>query len=146
MNCIKRLFPALLLLLWLIPAAVMAQEISRMYVWQADCNVKAGEPLPDSAVLWQNRGKTQEIYLPSGVDASRLFVHCTGSVTYFTVDGQRVENDSVTDVFVPGNTYTVKCGQQSLKVTVLQSDGLPTFFVKTESGKLTRLSESKKNR
>jgi len=140
----KKALLLLCFLLILIPCMAQAAEISRLYVWDGNKTVGEDGSMPSTAILWTNRGNKQYLYLPSGVDASNLFVHFTGGAKSFTCNGQTVYNDTVTDVFVPGTTVTVKCGKQVLSVTVYQSSSLPTVYINTQSGSLTKLSESTK--
>ncbi len=137
----------LLILAFSIPSACAA-TINRLYVWDASHGIpKDPSSLPTQAIQWYKRGSsTYYLFLPAGVDASNLYVHFTGQAKSFTANGTVVENNSVTDVFVPGEKVTIKNGQNSYTITVMQSDNLDSVFVTTASGDIAYISESKKNR
>ena len=52
--------------------------------------------------------------------------------------------DSVS-FFVPGKTVSMKVGKQTVKVTTMQADTLPTVFLTTASGSADTIHASKKN-
>lgn len=140
------LFLILFCLILCVPLLAQATEISRLYVWDGSVETPADGSLPAGAIQWYKRGDTTRyLYLPAGLDASQLRVHFTGADT-FTVDGVMVENDSVTGVFVPGQTVVIASGGSSYKVNVLQSENTASVYIKTQSGKIDYISESKRNR
>lgn len=134
-----------LLLLGLLSAPACASTINRLYVWDASHGVpKDPSVLPNQAIQWYKRGEhTYYLFLPSGVDAQNLYVHFTGAATYFTVDDTRVENNTVTDVFVPGTTVTLKNGNHSYNVQVMQGENIASVMITTASGSIAYISESK---
>lgn len=142
------LLPLLLLsmLLCSMPAVSHAKEINRLYIWSGDIDWNAGDNLPDTAIQWFARGNTNRyLFLPSGIDASRLRVYFTGSAQSFTVNGVTVKSGDVTDVFVPGKRVTIRNGSNTYQVIVAQSANTAGVYLKTKSGKITYISESKKN-
>lgn len=136
----------LLLLIFSIPSA-FASAITRLYVWDASHGIpKDTSVLPNQAIQWYKRGNhTYYLFLPAGVDASNLYVHFTGAATQFTVGDTVVDNNSVTDVFVPGTTVTIKNGSNSYDIKVMQSENLDCVLVTTASGDIAYISESKSN-
>lgn len=135
----------LLLVLLALPAAAQAREISRLYVWDGAVEMPADGSLPAGAIQWYKRGDTNRyLYLPSGVDARSLRVHFTGADT-FTVNGVTVENNSVTDCFVPGETVDITNGGSTYHVIVRQSQNTASVYIKTQSGSIEWISESKRN-
>jgi len=128
------------------PLCAQAKEIDRLYVWDGAVELPADGRLPAGAIQWHLRGSAYYLYLPAGLDAANLRVHITGYATYFTVNGERVENNEITDVFKPGQTVTLVNGDNSYPVTVLQSAHAAAVFIKTKSGSIARISESKANR
>lgn len=131
--------------LMLLPLGALAKEINRLYVWDGTVEAPADGSLPAGAVQWFKRGSARYLFLPSGVDSSQLRVRITGADS-FTVDGKAVENNTVTDVFVPGQSVTITNGGNSYKVTVLQSRNAASVYIKTQSGNIAKISESKRNR
>ena len=132
------------ILLFALPMGAQASEIYRLYVWDASHGVpKDLSVLPNQAIQWYKRGSHYYLFLPAGVDADNLFVHFTGTATSFTVNGECVENNSVTDVFVPGTDVTLRNGTNSYTVSVMQSESLDSVFVRTASGSIAYISKSK---
>ena len=136
----------LLCLLALLPMNAQAKEISRLYVWDGRTEMPADGSLPAGALQWHKRGSAYYLYLPSGLNPSFLRVHFTGGASDFTANGVTVENNSVTGIFVPGETVTLSSGANSYSVTVLQSAGIASVYLKTDSGSISYISESKKHR
>lgn len=141
------LLTAFILILLFACSLASASTINRLYVWDASHGIpKDPSVLPNQAIQWYKRGNnTYYLFLPAGVDHNNLFVHFTGAASSFTVDGVVVENNTVTDVFVPGEKVTIKNGQNSYTITVMQGENLDSVFVTTESGNIAYISESKKN-
>ena len=141
----RLLFILLFCLLLVLPLCAQAQEISRLYVWDGSAAVPEDGSLPAGAIQWYKRGDTNRyLYLPAGVDASNLRVRLTGANS-FTANGVTVENGSVTDVFVPGETVTITNGGSTYHVIVMQSQNTASIYIKTQSGKIDWISESKRN-
>ena len=138
-------FIALICLLLSLPLLAQAREINRLYVWDGSVETPADGSLPEGAVQWYKRGDaTRYLYLPAGIDARNLRVHFTGADS-FEVDGVTVDNDSVTGVFVPGETVIISNGGSSYKVHVMQSSNTASIYIRTQSGKIDYISESKRN-
>ena len=134
----------LLTVFLLLPLCAQAKEINRLYVWDGAVETPADGSLPDGAIQWYTRSGIRYLFLPSGMDASNLRVHFTGADS-FTVGDQLVGNDAVTNVFVPGETVTITSGSSSYKVAVLQSRNTAGVYIKTQSGSIEKISESKRN-
>ena len=125
-------------------AAAQAAVINHLYVWDASHGVPADPAsLPPQAIEWYKRGSKYYLFLPAGVDASNLYVHFTGSANSFTTNSGKVENNTVTDVFTPGKTVTLRNGSSYYEVTVMQSETLDSVYLTTESGSIAYISESK---
>lgn len=140
------LFLLLLLLLFALPHAAQAREISRLYVWDGSAAMPADGSLPAGAIQWYKRGdSTRCLYLPAGIDTNNLRVRLVGADS-FTANGQTVENGGVTGVFVPGETVTISNGGSSYNVIVRQSANTASVYIKTQSGSINYISESKRNR
>ena len=140
------LFCLLLLgLLLLLPFCAQANEINRLYVWDGSVGMPQDGSLAPGAIQWYSRNGVRYLFLPSGLDSSKLFVHFTGSAKSFTANGVTVPNNSVTDVFVPGTTVTISNGGNSYRVAVMQSANAASVYIKTKSGGIAYISESKKN-
>ena len=138
-------FIALICLLLSLPLFAQAREINRLYVWDGSVETPADGSLPEGAVQWYKRGDaTRYLYLPAGIDARNLRVHFTGADS-FEADGVTVENDSVTGVFVPGETVTISNGGSIYQVHVMQSSNTASVYIRTQSGKIDYISESKRN-
>lgn len=135
----------LILLLCSAFSSASALSINRLYVWDASHGIsKDPSVLPNQAIQWYKRGEhTYYLFLPAGVDSNNLYVHFTGQAGSFTVDGVRVENNSVTDVFVPGTTVTLKNGANTYDVKVMQGENLDCVLLTTASGDLEYISQSK---
>ena len=129
------LFCLLLLgLLLLLPFCAQANEINRLYVWDGSVGMPQDGSLAPGAIQWYSRNGIRYLFLPSGLDSSKLFVHFTGSAKSFTANGVTVPNNSVTDVFVPGTTVTISNGGNSYRVAVMQSANAASVYIKTKSG------------
>lgn len=141
------LLTAFVLILLFTCSLASANEINHLYVWDASHGVpKDPSVLPNQAIQWYKRGNsTYYLFLPAGVDASNLYVHFTGAASSFTVGDTVVENNSITDVFVPGEKVTIKNGSNSYTITVMQGENLDSVFVTTQSGSIAYISESKKH-
>ena len=140
------LFFLLFCLLLALPLCARAQQINRLYVWDGDTELSADGKLPPGAIQWFKRGETtRTLYLPAGIDASRLRVHMTGGAASFTANGVTVRDGDVTDVFVPGETVSIANGGNEYNVTVMQSQNTASVYIKTQSGKIDWISESKRN-
>ena len=140
------LFLLLFCLLLALPLCAKAQQINRLYVWDGGTELPADGKLPAGAIQWYKRGETtRALYLPAGIDASRLRVHMTGGAASFTVNGVTVRDGDVTDVFVPGETVTISNGGNQYNVVVMQSQNTASVYIKTQSGKIDWISESKRN-
>jgi len=147
MGKLSRIFLCILLwtlLLFALPSGAQAGEIYHLYVWDAEHGIpKDLSTLPNHAVQWYKRNSNYYLFLPAGVDAENLFVHFTGTVSSFTVDGVQIENNSVTNVFVPGSKVVLRSGKNAYNVTVMQSQTLDSVLVRTSSGNIAYISESK---
>ena len=140
------LFILLFLLLACLPLCAQAKEISRLYVWDGAAAVPENGSLPAGAIQWFRRGEnTRYLFLPAGIDASRLRVSLVGADS-FTADGVTVQSGDVTDVFAPGTTVTIANGGSAYNVIVMQSQNTASVYIKTQSGKIDYISESKRNR
>ncbi|MBQ9197862.1 MAG: CotH kinase family protein [Clostridia bacterium] len=138
-------FILLLIVLFGLPLGAQAREISRLYVWDGGAPLPEDGSLPAGAIQWYKRGDTNRyLYLPAGLDAGNLRVRITGADS-FTVDGVTVENNTVTNVFVPGETVTIANGGSVYHVIVMQSENTASVYLKTQSGKIDWISESKRN-
>jgi len=147
MRRAARFLPLFIFLILLIslPAA-QAKEINRLYVWDASHGVPSEtSKLPTHAIQWYKRGGNYYLFLPAGVDTNNLYVHFTGSAQSFTAGDLKVENNTVTDVFTPGETITIKNGGNSYNITVMQSQTLDSVYIRTKSGSIATISESKRN-
>ncbi|MBQ4553072.1 MAG: CotH kinase family protein [Clostridia bacterium] len=135
----------LLLILLLLALPASASPINRLYVWDASHGIpKDSSVLPNQAIQWYKRGEhTYYLFLPAGVDASNLYVHFTGAASSFTVGDTQVENNTVTNVFVPGTTVTLKNGTNSYDVRVMQGANTDSVLLTTASGSIAYISESK---
>lgn len=138
------LFLFLFCFLLALPLCAQAREISRLYVWDGNAALPADGSLPAGAIQWYTRGSNRYLFLPAGLDASHLRVRMTGADS-FTANGVTVENDAVTGVFVPGQTVTISNGGNSYNVIVMQSQNTASVYIKTQSGKIDYISESKRN-
>ncbi|MBQ9299934.1 MAG: CotH kinase family protein, partial [Clostridia bacterium] len=128
-----------------LPLCAQAREISRLYVWDANTPAPADGSLPAGAIQWYKRGDTNRyLYLPAGLDAANLRVRVIGADS-FTANGITVESDAVTDVFVPGETVAIANGGSTYHVIVMQSQNTASVYIKTQSGKIDWISESKRN-
>lgn len=134
----------LLTVFLLLPLCAQAKEINRLYVWDGATALPADGSLPAGAIQWYTRSGVRYLFLPSGMDAANLHVHFTGADS-FTAGDQLVGNDAITDVFVPGETVTITNGNNSYKVCVLQSQNAASVYLKTQSGSIEKISESKRN-
>lgn len=143
MRKLVRILPILVFLL-LFPLSAQAGEISRLYVWSADMAMPADGSMPASAVQWYKRGNARYLFLPSGLDCSALRLHIVGS-DYITVDGQRINDLDITNIFLPGKTVTVSSGNNQYNIHVMQSSETAGVFLKTDSGSINYISESKRN-
>lgn len=142
----KAFFVTLLFaLLLMLPAFAQAAEITYLYVWDGDEALPLDGSLPQDAIRWYKQNNQRYLYLPAGLNAANLRVRIEGAKS-FTVGDQTIENGDVTDVFVPGETVTVKNGKNSYKVTVMQSENTAAVYLNTKSGRITKISESKRNR
>ena len=138
-------FIAFVCLMLALPLCAQAKEISRLYVWDGAAAVPADGSLPAGAIQWYKRGETNRyLFLPAGLDTGNLRVHITGADS-FDVNGVTVANDSVTDVFTPGETVTITNGGSTYHVIVMQSRNTASVYLKTQSGKIDWISESKRN-
>lgn len=142
----RLLFFLLLLGLMLLPLCAQAKVINRLYVWDGAIDPPADGSLAPGAIQWYKRGSAYYLYLPAGLDASRLRVHFTGSAASFTANGVTVNNNEITGVFVPGETVTLVNGNNSYRVTVMQSANTASVYIKTKSGGIAYISQSKRNR
>ena len=135
----------LILFLCLGLSSAQAATINRLYVWDASHGIpKDPSNLPNQAIQWYKRGEhTYYLFLPAGVDTNNLYVHFTGAAASFTVGNTRVENNSVTDVFVPGTTVTLKNGNNTYDVRVMQGENLDCVLLTTVSDSIAYISESK---
>ena len=131
-------------LIFLAPGAE-AKEISRLYVWDGRTALSTDGSLPSGAVQWYRRGSSRYLFLPAGLDTSSLRVHITGADS-FTADGRTFSDYGITDVFVPGKTVTISNGTNQYNVTVLQSENTSSVYLRTDSGNINYISESKRNR
>lgn len=133
-------------LLLLLPLCAQAREINRLYVWDGNAELPADGKLPPDAIQWFARGDTNRyLYLPAGIDSGNLRVSFTG-VSSFTVDGQTIASGDVTNVFVPGQTVTIKNGGNSYNVIVMQAENVSSVYIKTKSGNIASISKSKRNK
>ena len=139
------LFLVLALAALSLPLSASANEINRLYVWDGRTEAPAGGALAPGAIQWHKEGGVYYLYLPAGLDASALYVHFTGNAKSFTSNGVTVPNNSVTDVFVPGETLTIANGANHYTVSVLQSANAASTYIKTKTGSIATLSQSKKN-
>ena len=137
-------FFLMITVLLLLPLCAHA-EINRLYVWDGRAEAPADGSLAPGAIQWHKEGSVYYLYLPSGLDASQLYVHFTGSAKSFTAEGVTVPNNSVTDVFTPGATLTLTNGNNHYTVTVLQSANMASAYIKTKTGSIATISQSKKN-
>ena len=128
----------------LAPLSAQAKEINRLYVWDGAVEAPADGSLPAGAIQWFTRSGIRYLFLPSGLDAANLHVHFTGADS-FTVGDRLIGNDAITNVFVPGETVTIANGNNSYKVCVLQSQNTASVYLKTQSGSIEKISESKRN-
>jgi len=144
----RKHFILLLLFLTLLalPLCAQAKEISRLYVWDGRTAQPQDGPLPPGAIQWYKRGSAYYLFLPSGLDAGNLRVHFTGGADSFTVDGRLIGNDTATDVFVPGTSLTLSTGTHQYTVHVMQSAATSSVYIKTASGSIAYISETKKHR
>ena len=82
------------------------------------------------------------LFLPSMMDASRLYVHFDQEEPIL-IDGISVRNGDVSDAFVPGRTLQVKARKRSFKLRILQSANLPALWIETQSGLLNAVHAKK---
>lgn len=135
---------ALMLLMILPVLSAGAEAIDALYVWE-DTLESAENELPLGAVKWHKKGAKHYLYLPAGVDASRLRVHLDGA-SAFTANGETVESGSVTNVFVPGTTVNIQNGSHKYTVVVMQAENIASVFLETESGGIDAIAKTKENR
>ena len=138
------IYLSILAFMLLAPLGAQAREINRLYVWDGATPLPADGSLPDGAIQWFTRSSVRYLFLPSGLDAANLHVHFTGADS-FTVGDRLIGNDAITDVFVPGETVTITSGSTSYRVCVLQSQNTAGVYLKTQSGSIAKISESKRN-
>lgn len=139
-------FLMLVMLLLLLPFSAQAREISALYVGDAATEVPTGGKLPVDAIRWRKTSDGgYDLYLPSYLDCSALRVYLKGADS-FEANGVTVNSGDITDVFVPGTKVTVKNGGNRYTVSVYQSHSVGTVYLRTASGNISSLSESKRNK
>ena len=138
------IYLSILAFMLLAPLGAQAREINRLYVWDGATPLPADGSLPDGAIQWFTRSSVRYLFLPSGLDAANLHVHFTGADS-FIVGDRLIGNDAITDVFVPGETVTITSGSTSYRVCVLQSQNTAGVYLRTQSGSIAKISESKRN-
>ncbi|MBO2515735.1 MAG: hypothetical protein CW338_00465 [Clostridiales bacterium] len=130
----------------LLPLCAQAREIKVLYVCDADTAVAEGKTVPVEAIRWKKTDSGKyDLYLPACMDTSSLRVYLTGDASDFEVNGETVANRELTGAFVPGTTVTVSNGKNRYEVTVYQSANAGAVYLRTESGSLNYLSESKRH-
>ena len=137
----KHLIRLILVLCLLLPCGSLAASYLPVSVTPAE--VETFDAL-QSVKLWQT-GKTTYLFLPSGWDPSSLRIWYEKGDS-LTVEGTSVRSGDAVTCFTPGQTVTVKYGKKSCKVKVLQSAGVASVHITTESGSNTFIHKSKKNR
>lgn len=86
-------------------------------------------------------------FLPSDCDMSSLWVRC--GYHSVEVDGKKLEKGAVgavTDIFKSTGEYKIKFDGNDYDVVFLKSKNLPSVYIKTESGSLDYVLESKDNK
>ena len=88
-------------------------------------------------VHWFISGGKVFLFLPAVVDLTVAKVYFTASDAV-TVDGIPITSGDSAAAFTVGE-HTLSCGGQTYALTVMQSAGLPSIFIETESGSLDYL-------
>ena len=141
----KRFFPlSFLLLLLVFSLPVTARAATQLPVYVTPADNTTGDML-DAVRLWQKSNKTVYLFLPSGWDTASLRIwHTEGKE--LTVNGTKLASgEPVGDTLSPGSSFTLKYGKTSCTVQVMQSSGLPSVHITTESGSNSKIHKSKKN-
>lgn len=95
-------------------------------------------------INWWNEGKNYYLFLPSDADTANLKVSYTASDTV-TINGVAVPDGSSV-ALTAASDYTLSCGGNSYKLTVLQSANVPSMHITTESGSMDAVHADKSHK
>lgn len=97
------------------------------------------------AIKWRKNGRDNKyyLYLPSGVNINKLKIYSTFDEDV-TIDGKKIESGKETDIFASKKDLTLKAGDKTYEVVVMQGD-TPSMFITTDNNDLNYFIEDKNN-
>ena len=96
----------------------------------------------DTVRAWQKNEEELLLFLPSGTDLSSLKLWCE-PVGKTKINGETVKNGSACPAIRADGTYTLTCGEDDYRLTVISSKNVPAIFIETESGSLDAIHADK---
>ena len=136
----KKYFVLLLLVLALLPACVLGEEIREFRISPSD----AADMDDVRAISWYMQtdgGNVRYIFLPGEVDSKDLKLWFTGPKN-ITIDGKTYESGDKLAV-TAGKTYTFANGSKKFTVHVMQAGRQGSIYLTTSSGTLTKIDASR---
>jgi len=132
--------------LLMIPFVCQADsDLNWLYVWDGSIPYEDTSTIPVYAVRWRKLNGKYYFFLPSGIDPSNLRIHLTGGASQVYINDVLVKNNEVTDQLQPGTDIIVKRKKTEYKVVVLQSSSTVSVFIRTSSGNVENLMQTKRN-
>ena len=142
----KTLLVLLLLVLALFPAGALAAKLTDVWVSGTAANAQTVYGEAWDAVRWWYGSKagTYYLFLPSCADPSQLTLHFSGPEE-LQLNGETVYSGQQVSL-TPGEKAILKNGKKEYAVEIMQSKGVPAFFIRTESGSLDYIHKRKSNK
>ena len=96
----------------------------------------------DTVKAWQKNEEELFLFLPSGTNYSSLKLWCkpAGKVS---VNNETIKNGEVCPQITSDGTYTLTCGEDIFRLTVISSRDIPAIFIETDSGSLEAIHSDK---
>ena len=120
-------------------------ESFMLYVGAAqDVSAESDAAIPVDAVRLYKKDQKWYLFLPAGWNPDELRVYFTGTESVRIANEATVEQGGLTDAFQPGAKVKVKPkGRSEITVHVMQSENLPSIFIRTVTGTIDAIRDDK---
>jgi len=138
---LKKPWLILLIFICLLPLGALAAGVDDLWV---SGTVAEASPETDTVHWWYSTKERQHyLFLPACTDPTALTLHYTGTDT-LSINGSPVQSGEAWS-FTPGEKLALTCGKKTYTLNVMQSAGVPSLFIETESGSLDYIHKKKGN-
>lgn len=131
------------LLLAAVPTVSAAEGLTDLTVEAV--GTSEGSKLGQVAWWLHEASSTYYLFLPNEADPARLTVHFSASGEVKAGEKTLLSGQE-TDVFTPGQETVLTCAGQSYRVITLQTAGIPSVYIDTESGNLNAIHADKEHK